>query len=57
MPPGQWGLLIWALAMFAFLLPYSAAIADLSAKHPREGGGIARKNTDRRDDDLDFPHL
>jgi amino acid transporter len=38
MPLGKTGLLVWALAMLAFMLPYAAAIAGLSAQHPREGG-------------------
>ncbi len=41
MPLGKIGLLVWALACLTFMLPYAAAIADLSMKHPREGGVYA----------------
>lgn len=35
---GKFGLLFWMLAVLAFMLPYGAALADLSLKYPREGG-------------------
>lgn len=38
---GKFGLLFWTLAVLAFMLPYGAALADLSLKHPREGGVYA----------------
>ncbi len=38
---GKFGLLFWALAVLSFMLPYAAALADLSLKHPREGGVYA----------------
>lgn len=41
MPLGRAGLLVWALAILVFLLPYGAAIADLSVKYPKEGGVYA----------------
>lgn len=40
-PLGKTGLLVWALAITTFMLPYVAAISDLSVKHPREGGVYA----------------
>ena len=41
MPLGKLGLLVWALAIAGFMLPYAAAIAGLSRCHPREGGVYA----------------
>ena len=41
MPLGKTGLLLWAGGVLCFLLPYAAAIADLSIRHPREGGVYA----------------
>ncbi|HQR31649.1 MAG TPA: APC family permease [Blastocatellia bacterium] len=41
LPLGWIGLPIWAAALLTFLLPYAAAISDLSAQHPREGGVYA----------------
>ncbi|MBK6795629.1 MAG: APC family permease [Acidobacteria bacterium] len=41
MPLGRIGLLVWALAILTFLLPYGAAISDLSVKYPKEGGVYA----------------
>lgn len=41
LPLGRMGLVFWAVAILAFLLPYSAAISDLSSLHPREGGVYA----------------
>lgn len=41
MPLGKLGLLVWALAITSFMFPYAAAIADLSLRHPREGGVYA----------------
>lgn len=41
LPLGWVGLVFWAVAILAFLLPYSAAISDLSSLHPREGGVYA----------------
>jgi glutamate:GABA antiporter len=38
---GKFGLLFWTLAVLAFMLPYGAALADLSRKYPREGGVYA----------------
>jgi glutamate:GABA antiporter len=38
LPLGGFGLLVWAAGLAMFLLPYAAAIADLSARHPHEGG-------------------
>lgn len=38
---GKFGLLFWTLAVLAFMLPYGAALADLSLKYPREGGVYA----------------
>ncbi len=35
---GLSGLVFWVLAVLMFMLPYAAAIADLSRTHPREGG-------------------
>src|SRR5262245_16325472 len=35
---GRWGLLFWVLALLPFMLPYAAAPAALTRKHPREGG-------------------
>ncbi len=41
LPLGWFGLVVWAAALFTFLLPYALAISDLSASHPREGGVYA----------------
>ncbi|MFN0108021.1 MAG: APC family permease [Blastocatellia bacterium] len=41
LPLGWVGLAFWAVAILTFLLPYSAAISDLSSQHPREGGVYA----------------
>jgi amino acid transporter len=41
MPLGSLGLLVWVLALVAFMGPYAAAIADLSRLVPREGGVYA----------------
>lgn len=41
MPLGKTGLPIWAGGVLFFMLPYAAAIADLSVRHPREGGVYA----------------
>jgi amino acid transporter len=41
MPLGSLGLLVWGLALVAFMVPYAAAIADLSRLVPREGGVYA----------------
>ncbi|MDX2031103.1 MAG: APC family permease [Blastocatellia bacterium] len=41
MPLGKTGLLIWAGGVLFFMLPYAAAIADLSVRFPREGGVYA----------------
>lgn len=41
MPLGKLGLLVWAIGMLTFMLPYAVAISRLSAKHPREGGVYA----------------
>jgi glutamate:GABA antiporter len=38
---GKFGLVFWTLAVLAFMLPYGAALADLSLKYPREGGVYA----------------
>jgi amino acid transporter len=38
---GKFGLLFWTLAVLAFMLPYGAALSELSLKHPREGGVYA----------------
>ncbi len=35
---GWAGLLLWVAGLLAFMLPYAAAIADLSLRYPREGG-------------------
>ena len=41
LPVGRFGLLMWAAGLLTFMLPYAMAIADLSARHPREGGVYA----------------
>jgi amino acid transporter len=41
MPLGKLGLLVWALAIAGFMLPYATAISRLSLHHPREGGVYA----------------
>lgn len=41
MPLGALGLLVWALGIGAFMLPYAAALSELALKHPREGGVYA----------------
>ncbi|MGE0131292.1 MAG: APC family permease [Blastocatellales bacterium] len=41
LPLGKIGLLVWAVGMLTFMLPYAAAISNLSTKHPREGGVYA----------------
>ena len=41
LPLGRLGLIVWAAAIFTFLLPYAMAISNLSATHPREGGVYA----------------
>jgi amino acid transporter len=41
MPLGKTGLLLWATALLAFMLPYASALADLARVHPREGGVYA----------------
>ncbi len=38
MPLGRTGLLVWGLAILAFMLPCAAAVASLSRIAPREGG-------------------
>lgn len=38
---GTFGVLFWALALVTFMLPYAAALADLSRQYPREGGVYA----------------
>lgn len=38
LPLGWLGMLVWALGIITFMLPYGMAIADLTAAHPREGG-------------------
>lgn len=38
---GKFGLLFWAVAVLTFMLPYAAALSDLSLKYPREGGVYA----------------
>jgi amino acid transporter len=41
LPMGRGGLLLWTAGLLTFMLPYALAIADLSARHPREGGVYA----------------
>lgn len=41
LPLGRWGLLIWALGILGFMLPYGTAIGQLSRLAPREGGVYA----------------
>jgi amino acid transporter len=41
LPLGRFGLLMWAAGLAMFMLPYAAAIADLSVRYPREGGVYA----------------
>lgn len=38
MPLGKMGLLAWAAGVLFFMVPYAMALADLSVRHPREGG-------------------
>ncbi|MBL0169849.1 MAG: APC family permease [Gemmatimonadaceae bacterium] len=38
---GLFGVLFWALASLTFMLPYAAALADLTRQYPREGGVYA----------------
>lgn len=41
LPLGKFGLLVWAAGLLTFMLPYAAALADLSNEYPREGGVYA----------------
>lgn len=41
LPLGKAGLALWALGLLTFMLPYAAALADLTHQFPREGGVYA----------------